>query len=960
MSEKKRLFLVDAYALIFRGYYAFIKNPQINSKGEDTSAIMGFMNSLLDVIKRERPDHLAVCFDKGGSVDRVEIFEAYKANRDETPEGIRTAIPHIYNILKAMHIPIMVKEGYEADDVIGTLSRQAEAQGYTTFMVTPDKDFAQLVTENVFMYRPKSFGGGYETWGVEEVKKKFEVETPLQVIDFLGMMGDSSDNIPGLPGVGEKTAKKFIKQFGSMENLLANTDQLKGKMKENIEANKELGMLSKTLATIMLDVPVEFNEADFEMSEPDIEAVTNIFQELEFRRLTDNFLKTFTPEAMANGGTEANKIVGAGNSQNTSAGKPSDNPKTSAGSGQFSLFGGSPSNDNNPSEPISEYTRKTLDTVSHFYQSITGGMATKLFIQNLMKQTSVCFDTETTGLDPITAQLVGIAFSWEVGKGFYIPFPENQEEAQTLIEELRPFFESESIEKVGQNLKYDIKVLRKYNIQVKGKLFDTMLAHYLINPDMRHNMDILAETYLNYTPMPIEALIGKKGKNQLSMRTVPLEKQTEYAVEDADITLQLKEHFEKELGEANTQKLFDEIEIPLLRVLADMELEGINLDEKFLNSLSEKLDNDIKALEADIFKEAGEEFNIASPKQLGDILFDKLKLVEKPKKTKTGQYATGEEILSVLAKDHKIIQHILDYRGLAKLKSTYVDALPTQVEPTTGRVHTDYMQTVAATGRLSSNNPNLQNIPIRTERGRQVRKAFVPRDENYVLMAADYSQIELRIIAALSQEDNMINAFKKGEDIHASTASKVFGVPLEEVTREQRSNAKTVNFGIIYGVSAFGLSNQTDLSRSEAKDLIDTYYATYPKLRNYISDQIEIARENGYVQTVLGRRRYLKDINSRNAVVRGAAERNAVNAPIQGSAADIIKVAMINIHKKLQEGQFKTKMLLQVHDELVFDVYQSELEDIKKMVKSEMESAYELAVPLVVDLGVGKDWLEAH
>lgn len=960
MSEKKRLFLVDAYALIFRGYYAFIKNPQINSKGEDTSAIMGFMNSLLDVIKRERPDHLAVCFDKGGSVDRVEIFEAYKANRDETPEGIRTAIPHIYNILKAMHIPIMVLEGYEADDVIGTLSRQAEAQGYTTYMVTPDKDFAQLVTENVFMYRPKSFGGGYETWGVEEVKKKFEVETPLQVIDFLGMMGDSSDNIPGLPGVGEKTAKKFIKQFGSMENLLANTDQLKGKMKENIEANKELGMLSKTLATIMLDVPVEFNEADFEMSEPDIEAVTNIFQELEFRRLTDNFLKTFTPEAMANGGTEANKIAGAGNSQNTSAGKPSDNPKTSAGSGQFSLFGGSPSNDNNPSEPISEYTRKTLDTVSHFYQSITGGMATKLFIQNLMKQTSVCFDTETTGLDPITAQLVGIAFSWEVGKGFYIPFPENQEEAQTLIEELRPFFEAESIEKVGQNLKYDIKVLRKYNIQVKGKLFDTMLAHYLINPDMRHNMDILAETYLNYTPMPIEALIGKKGKNQLSMRTVPLEKQTEYAVEDADITLQLKEHFEKELGEANTQKLFDEIEIPLLRVLADMELEGINLDEKFLNSLSEKLDNDIKALEADIFKEAGEEFNIASPKQLGDILFDKLKLVEKPKKTKTGQYATGEDILSVLAKDHKIIQHILDYRGLAKLKSTYVDALPTQVEPTTGRVHTDYMQTVAATGRLSSNNPNLQNIPIRTERGRQVRKAFVPRDENYVLLAADYSQIELRIIAALSQEDNMINAFKKGEDIHASTASKVFGVPLEEVTREQRSNAKTVNFGIIYGVSAFGLSNQTDLSRSEAKDLIDTYYATYPKLRNYISDQIEIARENGYVQTVLGRRRYLKDINSRNAVVRGAAERNAVNAPIQGSAADIIKVAMINIHKKLQEGQFKSKMLLQVHDELVFDVYQSELEDIKKMVKSEMESAYDLAVPLVVDLGVGKDWLEAH
>ncbi len=951
MSEQKRLFLVDAYALIFRGYYAFIKNPQINSKGEDTSAVMGFMNSLLDVIKRERPDHLAVCFDKGGSVDRVEMFEAYKANRDETPEGIKTAIPHIENILRAMHIPIMVKEGFEADDVIGTLSRQAEAQGYKTFMVTPDKDFAQLVTENTFMYRPKSFGGGYETWGVEEVKKKFEVDTPLQVIDFLGMMGDASDNIPGLPGVGEKTAKKFIKQYGSMENLLANTHELKGKMKENIEANKELGMLSKSLATIMLDVPVQFCETDFEMSAPDIEAVTTIFQELEFRRLTDNFLKTFALDAP----------TATANTNNTAESTTTPTEEKSAGAGQFSLFGGS-ADKNAETEPGSstEFTRKTSETSSHFYQSIASGMATKLFIQNLMKQTSVCFDTETTGLDPIIAELVGIAFSWEVGKGFYMPFPEDKVEAQELVELLRPFFESETIEKVGQNLKYDIKVLHKYNIQVKGKLFDTMLAHYLINADMRHNMDVLAETYLNYTPISIEALIGKKGKNQLSMRAIPLDKQTEYAVEDADITLQLKEHFEKELGEANTQKLFDEIEIPLLRVLADMELEGINLDEKFLNSLSEKLDNDIKTLEANIFKEAGEEFNIASPKQLGEILFEKLKLVDKPKKTKTGQYATGEEILSFLAKDHAIIQHILEYRGLAKLKSTYVDALPNQVEPSTGRVHTDYMQTVAATGRLSSNNPNLQNIPIRTERGRQVRKAFVPRDENYILLAADYSQIELRIIAALSEEENMINAFKNGEDIHASTASKVFGVPLDEVTREQRSNAKTVNFGIIYGVSAFGLSNQTDLSRSEAKDLIDTYYTTYPRLRNYISEQITFAREHGYVQTVLGRRRYLKDINSRNAVVRGAAERNAVNAPIQGSAADIIKVAMINIHKKLEDGQFKTKMLLQVHDELVFDVYKPELEDIKKMVKTEMEGAYMLTVPLDVDLGVGEDWLEAH
>lgn len=601
-----------------------------------------------------------------------------------------------------------------------------------------------------------------------------------------------------------------------------------------------------------------------------------------------------------------------------------------------------------------------MATASHFYQLVDSKLAQKLFLQNLLKQTSVCFDTETTGLDPIVAELVGIAFSWEVGKGFYVPFPENRDDAQELIELFRPFFEAEKIEKIGQNLKYDIKVLRKYNIQVKGKLFDTMLAHYLINPDMRHSMDVLAETYLNYTPISIEELIGKKGKNQLSMRDVPLDKQTEYAVEDADITLQLKEHFEKELGEANTKKLFEDIEVPLLRVLADMELEGINLDKGFLNSLTEELNNDIKSLEEKIYKEAGNEFNIASPKQLGEILFDKLKLVDKPKKTKTGQYATSEDILSYLAKDHEIIKHILEYRGLAKLKSTYVDALPNQVLKQTGRVHTDYMQTVAATGRLSSNNPNLQNIPIRTERGRQVRKAFIPRDSNYTLLAADYSQIELRIIAALSKEENMIEAFKNGEDIHASTASKVFNIPLKAVTREQRGNAKTVNFGIIYGVSAFGLSNQTDLSRSEAKELIDTYYTTYPKLRNYISEQVDFARENGYVQTVLGRRRYLKDINSRNAVVRGAAERNAVNAPIQGSAADIIKIAMINIHKKLEDGQFASKMLLQVHDELVFDVYKPELESIKRMVKTEMESAYTLEVPLVVDLDIGDNWLEAH
>jgi DNA polymerase-1 len=952
MSEQKRLFLVDAYALIFRGYYAFIKNPRINSKGLDTSAIMGFMNSLLDVIKRERPDHLAVCFDRGGSVDRVEMFEAYKANRDATPEAIKIAVPYIEDILKAMHIPIMVKEGFEADDVIGTLSKQAEKEGYKTFMVTPDKDFAQLVSENIFMYRPV-FGGGYETWGIEEVKKKFEVENPLQVIDFLGMMGDSSDNIPGLPGVGEKTAKKLLADYGSMENLLANTHELKGKMRENIEANKDLGMLSKKLATIMLDVPVVFDAKDFELDQPDLGKVTEIFEELEFRQLLANFQKTFSFEAE----TKTNEI--SSNVSTSEEFKIETKKPTSikAGAGQFSLFGG---DDSDNETIINHSSRNTSETTSHFYQSIASGMATKLFIQNLLKQTSVCFDTETTGINPITAELVGISFSWEVGKGFYLPFPENKDEAQVLIEQLRPFFENEAIQKIGQNLKYDIKVLRKYNIKVKGKLFDTMLAHYLINPDMRHNMDVLAETYLNYSPISIETLIGKKGKNQLNMREVPLEKQTEYAVEDADITLQLKEHFEKELGEANTQKLFDEIEIPLLRVLADMELEGINLDEAFLNSLSKQLDIDIKTLETNIYKEAGEEFNIASPKQLGEILFDKLKLVDKPKKTKTGQYATSEDILSYLAKDHEIIQHILEYRGLAKLKSTYVDALPTQVEPLTGRVHTDYMQTVAATGRLSSNNPNLQNIPIRTQRGREVRKAFIPKDDNYTLLSADYSQIELRIIAALSHEDTMIHAFKNGEDIHASTASKVFNVPLNEVTREQRSNAKTVNFGIIYGVSAFGLSNQTDLTRGESKELIDTYYETYPKLRKYINDQIHFAREHGYVQTVLGRRRYLNDINSRNAVVRGAAERNAVNAPIQGSAADIIKIAMIHIHTKLETSNYKTKMLLQVHDELVFDVYKPELEDVKTLIKTEMENAFILEVPLNVEIGVGKNWLEAH
>lgn len=946
MSTQKRLFLLDAYALIFRGYYALIKNPTVNSKGQDTSAIMGFLNSLFDVIRRERPDHLAVCFDKDGSAERTELFADYKANRDETPDVIRQSVPIIQEIIKAMHIPCIELSGLEADDIIGTLAKQAEQQGYQVFMVTPDKDFGQLVSENIFMYRPARMGNAIEIWGIPEVQKRFGVERPEQVIDYLGMMGDASDNIPGIPGVGDKTAKKFIAEFGSLENLLENTHKLKGKMKEKVEENAEIGLLSKKLATIYTDCDVTFHEKDFELSMPDGEKVQQIFEELEFRRLKDQFLKLFSEEGAAE---KVTQISNSESSRNVTG--------ETAGSGQFSLFGG----DGEAASEIKSYSsRRTIKDTEHFYQTVLPGMGKKLFLQNLMKQASVCFDTETTSLNCMEAELVGIAFSWEKGKGFYLPFPENKLDAQLLIEELRPFFENENIEKIGQNLKYDLKMLAKYDVTVKGKLFDTMLAHYLINPDMRHNMDVLSETYLNYTPVPIEELIGKKGKNQRSLREVELEKQTEYAVEDADITFQLKQHFEKELGEANTQKLFDEIEVPLLRVLAAMELEGINLDKDFLKKLSEALDKDILQLERNIYEEAGEEFNIASPKQLGDILFGKMKLIDKPKKTKTGQYSTAEDVLSYLAKDHKIIRDVLEYRGLTKLKSTYVDALPEQVEKTTGRVHTDYMQTVAATGRLSSNNPNLQNIPIRTERGREVRKAFIPRNDDYVLMAADYSQIELRIIAALSEEDNMIEAFKNGEDIHASTASKVFNVPLEEVTREQRSNAKTVNFGIIYGVSAFGLSNQTDLSRTEAKDLIDTYYKTYPRLRNFISEQIQFARENGYVQTVLGRRRYLKDINGSNQVVRGAAERNAVNAPIQGSAADIIKIAMINIHKKLEAENYKSKMLLQVHDELVFDAYKPELEKLKTMVKHEMEHAYKLTVPLDVDLGVGENWLEAH
>lgn len=943
MSQQKRLFLLDAYALIFRGYYAFIKNPRINSKGLNTSAVMGFMNSLLDVIKREKPDHLAVAFDKGGSDFRNEMFAAYKANRDETPEAIRIAVPYIQKILEAMTIPVIEKAGFEADDLIGTLAKQAEKEGYQVFMVTPDKDFAQLVSENIFMYRPARMGNGIEIWGIPEVQAKFEIENPLQVIDFLAMMGDAVDNIPGLPGVGEVTAKKLLKEFGSIENLLENTGKLKGKLKENIENNKEKGLMSKKLATILLDCPVTFHEQDFEMAKPKFDQLNALFDELEFRRIKEQFEQLFANHYRADSPATAAEILSG-----KTSGKATD---------QMSLFGENTVVD---SPSLMNSTFKNIQTTPHLYQTIDSEFALKILVDKLLKQSEVCFDTETTGLDPLVAKLVGIAFSWEKSKGYYVAFPEDQAVVASYLKILQPFFDSENILKIGQNLKYDLKVLAKYGVVVRGNLFDTMLAHYLINPDMRHNMDVLAETYLNYSPVSITELIGKKGKNQLNMREIDLSKVTEYAAEDADITLQLKALFTKMLDETATRELFEKVEIPILKVLADMEITGISLDKNFLKSLSKNLDEDIIQLEKDIYQQAGTTFNLASPKQLGTILFEQLKLIEKPKKTKTGQYATGEEVLSYLAPKHEIVQNILDWRQLIKLKNTYVDTLPKQVNPQTGRIHTEYMQTVAATGRLSSNNPNLQNIPIRTERGREVRKAFVAKDENHVLLAADYSQIELRIIAALSGDPSMITSFKNGEDIHKSTASKVFGVPLEEVTREQRSHAKTVNFGIIYGVSAFGLSQQTDLSRSDSKNLIDTYYATYPKLRDYIQSQIDFAHEHGYVKTILGRRRYLPDIQSQNQVVRGAAERNAVNAPIQGSAADIIKLAMIQIFNQLNEKHFKTKMLLQVHDELVFEVPKNELETVSQLIKKEMESAYILEVPLSVDLGVGNNWLEAH
>lgn len=942
-TQDKRLFLIDAYAMIFRGYYALIRNPRLTSKGLDTSAIFGFTNSLIELIRREKPTHLAVVFDVGEASIRTEDFSDYKANRSETPEAIKNAIPYIHRILEAMHIPILGVPGYEADDVIGTIACKAEKEGYVTFMVTPDKDFAQLVTDKIKIYKPGLKGGDIEILGVEEVKAKYEIEDPKQVIDFLAMMGDAVDNIPGLEGVGEKTAMKFLKEFGSIENLLANTDQLKGKLKEKVEASAERGILSKKLATIICDAPVEFHQEQYDLETPDFEKVKEVFEEIEFRRLYENLYRAFAPAAAPNVATEVEVTVTETTPQQ----------KVAQAVGQLDLFATYEDLDQATS------TKSTIEQNDHLYQFVDNPKAQKILVNNLLKQKVVCFDTETTSLNELEAELVGMSFSYKKGLAYYVPLSEDQGEVLQTLEIFRPFFEKEDLVKVAHNLKFDYKILKRYDITVKGAMFDTMIAHYLLNPDGRHGMDYLSEVYLNYKPVSIETIIGKKGKKQGNFRDADLRTQTDYAAEDADVTFQLYELFAPQLKKENLEDLFFSIEMPLMEVLAKMELEGISLDEKWLAQESIDLENDLRQLESKIFEISGEEFNMNSPKQLGEILFEKMQLDPKAKKTKTGQYATSEDVLQKLSSKHEIIKHILEYRTYQKLKSTYVDALPSQIEKTDNRVHTNFSQTTAATGRLASVNPNLQNIPIRTLRGQQIRGAFVSAEGKRII-SADYSQIELRLIAEISGEDNMIKAFQNGEDIHASTAAKLFNIPLEEVSKTQRSQAKTVNFGIIYGQGAFALAEQTGLSRTEAKQMIEAYFETYPKLKEYMAEQVRKAREVGYVETLLGRKRHLKDINSNNFVVRGHAERNAVNAPVQGSAADVVKMAMIKIQKELEKEKLQTKMLLQVHDELIFEAPIDEVEVAKNIIKMEMENAVETQVPLLVEVGVGNNWLEAH
>ena len=934
----RKLFLLDAYALIFRAYFAFAKNPRITSGGMDTSAIYGFTMALLDLLSKENPTHIAVCFDLPQPTERHEMFPEYKANRDATPEAIKIAVPYIHKILEAFNIPALGVPGFEADDVIGTLAKKAEQEGFTTYMMTPDKDFGQLVSPNIYMYRPGRGGNPPEVWGETEVCEKFGLDRVEQVIDYLGMMGDSVDNIPGLPGVGAKTAQKLLAKYGSLEETLAHADEIKGKLGEKIRDNAELGVLSKKLARIIIDVPIDLS-ADTLVRDPlDQEALLGIFEELEFRTLGRRLGLTQTQDSAP---VEA---------------KPASTKVSLSSNDQMSLFGG----DDTPTEAATARisTRESVATTPHLYQMVETAVEARQLAQILAEQPSVAFDTETTSLDTLDAELVGMSFSPAKGKAYYVPVPLDRAAAQEMVDAFTPFWAS-SGEKIGQNIKYDISVLMNYGVELKGPLFDTMIAHYLIQPDMRHNMDILAETYLNYQCISIESLIGK-GKNQKNMRDLSPDEILDYAAEDADITYQLKEIFEPKLLETGVDKVFRNIEMPLVPVLARMEREGIRVDVGALQSYSGELEEVILRLEEEIVELAGRPFNVGSPRQLGQVLFEDLKLSDKPKKTKTGQYATSEAILEGLKKSHPIINKILGFRELKKLKSTYVDALPELVHGTTGRIHTSFNQTVAATGRLSSTNPNLQNIPIRTENGRKVRAMFIPGDEERILLAADYSQIELRVIAALAEDEAMIAAFQAGEDIHRATAAKVFEIAPEEVTREQRSNAKTVNFGIVYGVSAFGLSQQTDMSRKESKAAIDGYFRTYPGIKKYMDDQVAFARDHGYVETITGRRRYLKDIESRNAVVRGHSERNAVNAPIQGSAADIIKLAMIELDRAILAANMKSKMLLQVHDELVFDVYKDELEELKVLVVEKMEAAVSLEVPMVAEVGTGSNWLEAH
>ena len=939
-DHPKKLFLLDAYALIYRAYFAFANNPRINSKGLNTSAVFGFTNTLLEVLKKEKPTHMAVVFDLSAPTVRHVEFEAYKANREEMPEDLRTCIPYIFKLLEGFRITTLSLEGYEADDLIGTLARKAEQEGYRTYMMTPDKDYGQLVDENTFIYKPARLGNGAEILGVEEICKKWEITHVGQLIDILGLMGDKVDNIPGIPGVGEKTAIQLMKDFGTIENLLENTDKLKGKLKEKVEANKELALLSKKLATIILDVPVELVEEDLRMKELDKDILRDLFAELEFRRMAEILLGESLPIE-----------------EKTAVPNQKSKPKDLNQIDMFSVE--SEVGETSEQEPEKKIFQTAAD-IEHHYICVDSEEKMSQLIEQLKSNVEFCFDTETTSLDTISAEIVGMSFSVEAHKAWYLPFPTDQTESQQLVEKFRWLFEDESKTLIAQNIKYDMQVLKNYNIEIKNKIFDTMVAHFLLNADMRHNMNVLAETYLNYSPISIETLIGKKGKGQTSMRDADITAITEYAAEDADITLQLKEIFAPQLKSTETEKLFEEIEVPLIKVLGEMEREGVNLDIQNLRDYSLELEKDIIAVDKEIQALAGTSFNTSSPKQVGEVLFEYLKIVDKPKKTKTGQYSTGEDVLSKLVNKHPIVNKILDYRELVKLKNTYVDTLPELVNKKTGRIHTSYNQVVAVTGRLSSDNPNLQNIPIRTTRGREIRKAFIPRSSEYILLSADYSQIELRIVAALSQDPNMCEAFKLGKDIHTATAAKVYGIAEEDVTKEMRYKAKSVNFGIIYGQGAFGLAENLNISRGEAKELIDNYFREYGSIKKYMDEQINLARENGFVKTVMGRKRYLRDITSANAVVRGFAERNAINAPIQGSAADMIKIAMINIQKDLRPLNLRSKMILQVHDELVFDIHKDELSIIQPIIENRMKTAMDLGIPLEVGIGMGDNWLAAH